>query len=131
MHSIWHAVTGAMMSWYEAKMFVERAVVFSSDALHVMVGMVVWLLFALILRRPVTDWRPWLGLLVLLLLNETVDLWVEQWPDLGMQYGESAKDVLLTMTLPSVLMAVARLRPQLFGCSGIRRSRRGSGAPPR
>jgi len=127
MHSIWHAVTGAMMSWYEAKMFVEHAVVFSSDALHVIVGMGVWLVLALILRRPVTDWRPWLGLLMLLTLNETVDLWVEQWPDSAMQYGESAKDVLLTMTLPSLLLAVARLRPQLF----VRPSRRGPGGRSR
>src|SRR6185503_14886289 len=110
-----HAATSGMMSWYEAKMFIEHAVVFSSDALHVIVGVVVWLVLALVLRKPASHWWPWLGLLALVLFNETVDLWVEQWPDPGMQYGESAKDVLLTMALPTLLMAVSRLRPQMFG----------------
>jgi hypothetical protein len=42
-------------------------------------------------------------------------LWIEQWPDLSMQYGESVKDLLLTMALPTLLLVAARLRPQLFG----------------
>ena len=54
-------------------------------------------LIALLLRRPVTSWPPLLWCVALILWNETVDLWVEQWPDPGMQYGECAKDVLLTM----------------------------------
>ena len=48
------------------------------------------------------------------MLNEATDLWVERWPDPAMQYGESTKDVLLTLALPALLMAVARLRPGLF-----------------
>jgi hypothetical protein len=39
---------------------------------------------------------------------------MEQWPDLAVQYGESAKDILLTMTLPTVLLVMARAWPQLF-----------------
>ena len=119
-------VSGAMMSWYQAKMFVEHAMFFSSDALHVIAGVIVWLLLALALRRPVSSWLPWLGLLALLLCNEAVDLWVERGPDPAMQYGESAKDVMLTMALPALLMAAARMRPQLFT-----RRRRGSDARAR
>lgn len=130
-HPIWRAISGAMMSWYEAKIFVERAVFFTSDALHVIVGVMVWLLFALLLRRPVSSWRPWLCLLAVLLCNEAVDLWVEQWPDPGMQYGESAKDLLLTMALPTLLLVLTRVRPQLFAGREVRRSRRGSGGRPR
>jgi hypothetical protein len=107
-------ISGAMMSWYQAKIFVEHAIFFSSDALHVTAGVIVWLILALVLRRPASSWRPWLGLLILVLLNEGVDLWVERWPIPAMQYGESAKDILLTMTLPAVLIATVRLRPQLF-----------------
>jgi len=36
-----------------------------------------------------------------------------------MQYGESAKDILLTLLLPSLLMAAARERPDLFGRRGL------------
>jgi hypothetical protein len=48
-------------------------------------------------------------------------LWIEQWPDRGQQYGESAKDLLLTMAVPTILMAAARARPDLFRGGGKRR----------
>jgi hypothetical protein len=103
-----------MMAWYEAKMFIERAIFFSSDALHMLVGMVAWVVIAILWRRPLSDWRPWLALLFLLALNEAVDLWVERWPDLAAQYGESAKDLLLTTAIPTLVMILARSRPSLF-----------------
>ena len=109
-----------MMAWYKAKMFIEHAIFFSSDALHVLVGMVAWLALAMLWRRPLSDWRPWSALLVLLILNEAVDLWVERWPDLAMQYGESAKDLLLTMALPTLVMVLARSQPRLFSRSARR-----------
>jgi hypothetical protein len=120
LNDIWQALTGGMMSWYETKMFIEHASLFSSDALHVIVGVLVWILAALLLRRRLTDWLPLLVLAALVVLNEATDLWVERWPDAAMQYGESAKDMLLTLMLPAVLMSVARLRPGLFS----RRARR-------
>ena len=65
-------------------------------------------------RRPLTAWRPWLFVFAVILWNEAVDLWVERWSDPGQQYGEGLKDLLLTMATPTVVMAAARLRPQLF-----------------
>lgn len=118
-----HAVTGAMMSWYEAKMFIEHASAVSSDALHVLLGVLVWLLTALLLRKPASSLPPMLVLLGLIAFNELVDLWVEQWPSLAMQLGESAKDVLLTMTLPTVLLFAVRLRPNLFRPTPLRGKR--------
>jgi hypothetical protein len=127
---LWRAVTRGMMSWYEVKMFIEHASVVNSDGLHVLFGVVVWILIALLLRRPVTAPAPLLILLGLVAFNELVDLWVEQWPDKAMQYGESAKDILLTMTLPLLLMVLAARVPRLFGgrASG---SRRGPGGRSR
>jgi hypothetical protein len=118
-----------MMAWYEAKMFLEHAIFFSSDALHVLVGTVVWVGIALLWRRPLSDWWPWLALVVLLVINESVDLWVERWPDVAMQYGEAAKDLLLTMILPTLLMLLIRANPRLFSRSGrgATRRRRGPG----
>jgi hypothetical protein len=119
-------LSDGMMAWYQAKMFIEHAIFFSSDALHVLVGTVAWVVIAVALRRPLSDWRPWLAVLVLLLFNEAVDLWVERWPDPGMQYGESAKDLLLTMILPTLLMVLVRTAPGMFSRSrrGARRRRR-------
>ena len=116
-----HAITGGMMSWYEAKMFIEHASVVNSDGLHVLIGVLAWILVAMLVRRSLSAPLPWQILLVMTLLNECVDLWVEQWPDKAMQYGESAKDVLLTMTLPTILLFAVRLRPNLFRASPGRR----------
>ena len=120
-----------MTTWHQGKLFIEHAVTISHDSLHVIVGVLLWVVFGLILRRPLSSWLPWLWIFAVILWNETVDLWVEQWPDPGMQYGESAKDLLLTMALPTLLLVLTRFRPQLFAGREVRRSRRGSGGPPR
>lgn len=113
-----------MGSWYEGKRFIEHAVAVSHDTLHVIVGVLLLLALALVLRRPLSSLLPWLVLAGVALWNEAVDLWVERWPDAAMQYGETARDLLLTMLLPTVLMLAARLRPDLFRRVPRRRKRR-------
>lgn len=110
-----------MESWHQGKLFLEHAVSISHDTLHIFMGVIAWLVAALLARRPIASWRPWLWLLAVIAWNETVDLWVEQWPDPGEQYGEGVKDLLLTMALPTLLMLAARLRPDLFRAGPERR----------
>lgn len=119
---MWEAISAGMGSWYQGKLFLERALPVSNDSLHVIFGALVLLALALLLRRPVTSWAPWLGLLAFALWNEAVDLWVEQWPDPAMQYGEGAWDLGLTMLLPTLLLAAARLPPGIFRRSSCRRA---------
>lgn len=121
LHRLWLSLTGVMTGWHGAKVFVEHSVSISHDSLHVIVGVLLLLAIAFVSRRPISSWRPWLWVLALILWNETVDLWVEQWPEPAMQYGESAKDLGLTMLLPTILMLVARFRPGLFSGGGRRR----------
>lgn len=109
-----------MTLWYQVKLFIEHSSAFSPDALHVFAGVAIQLLTAAVLRRPVSRWAPWLVVLVAIIVNEAIDLWVERWPQPGMQYGEGAKDVLLTMILPTMLLLVARLRPRLLVGGGRR-----------
>lgn len=123
MSRIWDAISAAMASWHQGKMFIEHGLAVDHDTLHVIVGVIAWLAIALLVRRPVTAWRPWLWLLALIGWNEAVDLWVERWPEPGMQYGEGAKDLLLTMLLPTVLLFAARLRPSLFRPTSTRKHR--------
>jgi hypothetical protein len=87
------------------------------DSLHVLAGLMVQLATAAMLRTTVADRRPWLLVLGLELANEASDLVVEQWPDPGMQLGEGAKDMLLTMLLPSLMLLIARRRPGLLARS--------------
>ena len=112
-----------MGAWHQGKLFFEHSFAIDHDALHVIVGVLVWLVAALLLRRPITSWLPFLWLFAVILWNETVDLWVEQWPDPGMQYGEGFKDLALTILVPALLMASARIRPDLFLSSSRRKLR--------
>lgn len=115
------AIRSGMTSWYDVKMFIEHASVISSDAIHVLIGVAVWVTAALVSRRPLSGSIPWLAALGLTLLNEAIDLSIERWPSLSQQLGESAKDVLLTMALPTLLLIAIRLRPNLFRPGSRRR----------
>ena len=114
LNSPWSIVVGAMSSWHQGKLFIEHAAAIDHDALHVIVGVFLWLMIAAASRHPLSTFRPWLWLLALIAWNETVDLWTERWPDPGHQYGEGAKDLVLTMLLPTILMLAVRSRPGLF-----------------
>jgi hypothetical protein len=118
---LWQLIERLMLSWHGGKVFIEHSLSISHDSLHVIVGVELLLGFAMLQRRPITSLRPWLWVLAVILWNEAVDLWIEQWPQPAMQYGESAKDLLLTMLLPTVLLVAARLRPQLFSGGGRKR----------
>ena len=101
--------------WYQVKLFLERASGFSMDALHVIVGVLLQLAIAALFRTSVARLLPLLAVLALELVNEMSDFRVEIWPQPGMQFGESAKDIILTMALPTLLFLVARFRPKLLG----------------
>ena len=103
----------SLLNWYQFKLFVEHSSDISMDALHILVGFAIFLLAALTLRRTVADPLPWLALLLLEAGNEAYDLVVEHWPDPGSQVGEAAKDIMLTMLLPTLVMLVVRWRPAL------------------
>jgi hypothetical protein len=122
--TLWHVIAQGMWSWYEFKMFIEHASVVNSDALHVLAGVGVWVLAGLALRR-LTGWMPWFWVLAAILFNETVDLWVEQWPQRSMQYGESAKDIFLTLSVPTILSLLASARPDLFQRGTVETKRKG------
>lgn len=114
MQKLWDWLLSAMGEWHQAKLFFERSLSVEHDALHVIVGFLVWLLIAVISRRPLSSWRPFWWLFALILWNEAVDLWVELWPDAGKQLGEGAKDLTLTILLPALMTALIRARPKLF-----------------
>ena len=100
--------------WFHAKQFFQHASGFSMDALHVMLGAALHLLIALLFKSSVGRPFPLLAVLVLELINEASDFSVDVWPLPAMQFGELAKDVLLTMFVPTLLFLVVRLRPQLL-----------------
>lgn len=102
------------LGWYQIKLFVAHASGISMDAWHILVGFLLFLLSALVLRRGIAHPLPWLAVLLLEIGNEVYDLLVELWPDPGSQLGEGVKDILLTMALPTLLFVAARWKPGLL-----------------
>ena len=112
--SFWSAIRSAMWWWNDIKLSIERLVSFSTDSLHVILGVLILLVAAFQCRRPVSHWLPWMIVVVFACFNEIVDITADPWPEREMQYRESMKDVLLTLFLPTVLLVMARLVPRLF-----------------
>lgn len=103
------------LDWVHLKDFAGRALAVNPDGLHVIAGVIGQLLLVALLRTNLADGRPWSLVLLAELLNEWIDFRVERWPEVGMQWGEAAKDVGLTMLLPTVLLILARWKPDMFG----------------
>jgi hypothetical protein len=102
------------VDWYQLKLFAEHSTGISMDALHVIFGVVLQLLIALLFKSSLARAMPLLAVLALELINEANDFRVEIWPDPGMQIGEAVKDVVLTMFIPTLIFLVARRRPKLL-----------------
>jgi hypothetical protein len=80
----------------------------SKDALHVYVGIGVWLLAAALLRRSISTLRPWLAVLLVACAIEGFDAF-DDWVDLGRwRWRASLHDVVNTMLWPTVLALLAR-----------------------
>jgi hypothetical protein len=77
LHWLWQTISAAMSSWHQGKLFVEHAVRIGHDSLHLIVGVLIWVVAALLTRRPLTSWVPWLWVLAFILWNEAADLWNE------------------------------------------------------
>ncbi len=71
-----------------------------------LVGVGLLLLLALIAGRRLDDWRLWLAVLAVELLNEVVDLANTISPEAT--WAESRHDVLVTMALPTAILLLMR-----------------------
>jgi hypothetical protein len=102
------------MEWYQLKVAVSTAMGVSQDALHIFTGVGLQILLALILRLRLSNLLPWSTVLGLEILNEYSDLRADIWPNRAIQYGESLKDVGVTMVIPTLLLLLVAFAPRLF-----------------
>ncbi|QQR40080.1 hypothetical protein [Devosia rhizoryzae] len=79
----------------------------SRDALHIHLGLGIYLVAMLLLRRGPTSWLPWLVLLAFELFNELLDTWHHG--QIQVDVLGSTKDILNTMLWPTLLLIAARL----------------------
>jgi hypothetical protein len=90
------------------KLAVVDATGLSKDALHVYVGLIVWLLAAALWRKSITTFKPWLAALFVAVIVEAFDAF-DDWVQLGRwRTGASLHDILNTMFWPTVLTLLAR-----------------------
>lgn len=80
----------------------------TKDALHIHIGLAIFLGVALVFRRSLASWIPWLALLAFELVNELMDIFHIHEGVIGFEVGDSMKDVLNTMFWPTVVPIAAR-----------------------
>jgi hypothetical protein len=103
------------VEWYQLKVAISTSLGVSQDALHVLAGVMLQILVAFVIRRPLSHLAPWLVVVALTGLNEFSDLRMEIWPNRSDQWTETIKDLVTTLTLPTLILLLARFRPGLFG----------------
>ena len=102
------------MNWFEIKNWLELFTGLDRDSLHIYAGVAVQLVVAVVLRRSVASPIPWLFAAVVALGNEYSD-YTSATVTLGVRqelYDEAVRDIWNTLLLPSVLLLIARFRPQ-------------------
>lgn len=99
----------AAIWWGDVKIALSAALGLSKDALHIHLGILLFLLFALMTRRGLDRWLPWLLLLALETANEVLDL---HQPAGSMEKNMAAgvHDIVNTMFAPTLLMLFLRWR---------------------
>ncbi|MDB5614554.1 MAG: hypothetical protein JWQ22_2207 [Devosia sp.] len=80
----------------------------SKDALHIHIGIGLYVIAMLAFRRGPGSWWPWLTVLGFELLNEAIDIFHHGFSHL--EVSGSIKDLFNTMFWPSVVLTAARIQ---------------------
>ncbi|MEO6012869.1 MAG: hypothetical protein ABIQ30_04695 [Devosia sp.] len=80
----------------------------SKDALHIHLGLAIFVTLMLLLRRSPSSLIPWLGVLVFELVNEAMDIFHWHEGTFSFEIGDSLKDVINTMIWPTIFILAFR-----------------------
>jgi len=97
-----------MGPFQESKLWLTELVGLSRDALHIYVGLTVFLLTALVFRLPLRDWRPLAAVFLAAVAGELIDLFERVTPRSPPNWSTSWHDLWNTMFWPVVLFLLAR-----------------------
>ena len=99
----------------------------SKDALHIHLGLAIYLVVFLTLSRGRRLWLPWATVFAFELVNEAVDIF-HHGPSTA-EFGGSAKDIVNTMLWPTVLLVgthmLLRRAHRIDGAGGAKSSEAG------
>lgn len=82
----------------------------SKDALHIYVGLSVFLVTAVVLRKPLQSIIPWLAVAAVAIAGEALDMRDDIASFGYWRWEASLHDVLNTLLWPTVLLLLAKLR---------------------
>ncbi len=102
-----------MSPFQSAKVWLIELLGLSRDALHIYVGLTVFLLVALIFRLPLRDWRPLAAVFLVAVAGEIWDLFERLRPEQEPFWASNWHDIWNTMFWPLVLFILARM-PKLL-----------------
>lgn len=105
------------MDWLQVKLALMAASGLDRDALHIYGGVFIQIVTALLLRRKLGDWLPWLVVLALTVAGEAADVYVDIWPDHALQAGKAIHDLVNTMAMPTLLLVLFRQSSTFAGRS--------------
>lgn len=97
-----------MGAFQSSKTWLIELLGLSRDALHIYVGLAVFLLAALLFRRPLSDWRPIAAVFLVAIAGEIWDLFERLRPDQEPFWSSNWHDIWNTMFWPLVLFLLAR-----------------------
>jgi hypothetical protein len=97
-----------MSPFQQAKIGLTHALGLPKDALHIYVGLTVFLAAAALLRRPLRDWRPLAAVLLAALAGEAWDLIDTYNAGAPMVWARNWHDIWNTCLWPAVLFLLAR-----------------------
>lgn len=101
-----------------AKLWLIDATGLAKDALHIHVGLAIFIAAALIFRWPLRSWKPWAVALVAALSGEAWDIWDTLAEGRRILPSANWQDLWNTMLWPTAILLLARTT-RLFG--GARR----------
>ena len=91
------------------KLAIVAATGLSKDALHIYVGLAVFLAAVVVLRKPLRSIVPWLVIFAIAIAGEVLDM-RDDIATLGYwRWGASLHDVLNTLFWPTMLLLIAKL----------------------
>ena len=92
------------------KLAIVAATGLSKDALHVYVGLAVFLVVAAISKRPLSSWLPWVAALLVAMAGELIDM-RDDLSSLGYwRWSASMHDIVNTILWPTVFLTARSMQ---------------------
>lgn len=99
-----------MDSFYSAKLLIGELFGLEKDALHVYVGLTVYLLTVMVFRLKMRDWRALGAVFLAAVAGELVDLFEVLEPNQQPSWSSNWHDIWNTMFWPTMLCLLARAK---------------------